>query len=181
MKRTLGIAAICITSAGAVIACGGDDGRSEDGASGGADSTEAAATNASDLAREEKQTSAGSSAKGASVRVMKSRYGRMLFDGSGRALYLFTRERSSRSRCYGDCARAWPPFFTKGKPRARSGVKSSLLGTTRRRDGKMQVTYGGHPLYYYVTDRKPGQVTCQDVVEFGGTWLVVSPSGRAIR
>jgi hypothetical protein len=56
-----------------------------------------------------------------------------------------------------------------------------LLGTTRRRDGNTQVTYRGHPLYYYVRDRKPGQILCQDVVEFGGTWLVVSPSGRAVR
>lgn len=111
---------------------------------------------------------------------MRSRYGRVLFDGRPR-LYLFTRERSSRSRCYGACATAWPPFLTTGEPRARTGARESLLGTTRRRDGKTQVTYRGHPLYYYVTDRKPGQITCQDVVEFGGTWLVVSPSGRAVR
>ena len=115
------------------------------------------------------------------MKVMNSRYGRMLFDAKGRALYLFTRERTSRSRCYGDCAEAWPPFLTRGKPRARSGVKPSLLGTTRRRDGRTQVTYSGQPLYYYVDDREPGQVLCQDVVEFGGTWLVVSPRGEAIR
>jgi predicted lipoprotein with Yx(FWY)xxD motif len=112
---------------------------------------------------------------------MSSRYGRMLFDGAGRALYLFTRDRTTRSRCYGDCATAWPPFLTKAEPQARGGARSSLLGTTRRRDGKQQVTYRGHPLYYYVDDRKPGQVLCQDVAEFGGTWLVVAPDGRAIR
>ena len=112
---------------------------------------------------------------------MNTRYGRVLFDGEGRALYLFTRERTGRSRCYGDCASAWPSFLTKGRPRARSGVKSSLLGTTRRRDGKTQVIYRGHPLYYYVGDRKAGQILCQDVNEFGGTWLVVSPSGQPVR
>jgi predicted lipoprotein with Yx(FWY)xxD motif len=115
------------------------------------------------------------------VKVMNTRYGRMLFDGKGRALYLFTRERSSRARCYGDCAVAWPPFFARGKLKAGEGAKARLLGTSRRRDGRRQVTYRGHPLYYYVTDIKPGQVTCQNVEEFGGTWLVVAPNGRAIR
>jgi predicted lipoprotein with Yx(FWY)xxD motif len=179
MKRASGIAVLCVALAGLLGACGGDDGGSEGAASGTTDGTETTAANTSDGAREEKRSR--SSRKGASVKVMDSRYGRMLFDGKGRALYLFTREGSSRSRCYGDCARAWPPFLTKGKPRARGDVKSTLLGTTRRRDGKKQVTYGGHPLYYYVSDRKPGQVTCQDVAEFGGTWLVISPRGRAIR
>jgi predicted lipoprotein with Yx(FWY)xxD motif len=114
------------------------------------------------------------------VRVMKTRYGRILVDGSGRALYLFTRENSAKPRCYGGCAAAWPVFHARGKVHAGSGADAALIGTTRRRDGRRQVTYAGHPLYYYVTDRKPGQVTCQDVVEFGGTWLVVAPSGRAI-
>jgi predicted lipoprotein with Yx(FWY)xxD motif len=114
------------------------------------------------------------------VRVMRTRYGRILVDGSGRALYLFTRERGSAARCYGACAEAWPVFYARGKVRAGSGADGELIGTTRRRDGRRQVTYDGHPLYYYVTDRKPGQVTCQNVAEFGGTWLVVAPSGRAI-
>jgi predicted lipoprotein with Yx(FWY)xxD motif len=111
---------------------------------------------------------------------MSSLYGRMLFDGKGRALYLFTRERTSRARCYGDCAVAWPPFYARGALKAGAGAKTRLLGTTRRRDGRRQVTYRGHPLYYYVTDVKSGQVTCQNVEEFGGTWLVVAPSGNAI-
>jgi predicted lipoprotein with Yx(FWY)xxD motif len=150
-------------------ACGGSD---------SSDSTAAAPSNT-------RATNAGAArnrGQGASVKVMNTRYGRMLFDGRGRALYLFTRESgSSASRCYGECAAAWPPFFTRGKPRAGSGTRASLLGTTRRRDGRTQVTYRGQPLYYYVSDRKPGQVTCQNVAEFGGTWLVVSPGGQAIR
>ena len=181
MKRILGTVALCLVSSGTIVACGGGDEGSNEPASNSAYDRSAAVTNASDAAREGNKPSGRSSRKGASVKVMNSRYGRMLFDGKGRALYLFTRERTSRSRCYGDCAEAWPPFLTRGKPRARSGVKSSLLGTTRRRDGRMQVTYRGQPLYYYVDDREPGQVLCQDVVEFGGTWLVVSPSGEAIR
>jgi predicted lipoprotein with Yx(FWY)xxD motif len=120
-------------------------------------------------------------AGGTVITVRRSRYGRVLFDGRGRALYLFTRERGSRSRCYGACATAWPPAFTDGAPRAAGGARQRLLGTTRRRDGRTQVTYGGHPLYYYVGDTGPGVINCQDVVEFGGTWLVLGPDGRAIR
>jgi predicted lipoprotein with Yx(FWY)xxD motif len=115
------------------------------------------------------------------VRVMRTRYGRMLVDGSGRAVYLFTREATTKSRCYGACAQAWPVFFAHGRVRAGSGADAGLVGTTTRRDGRRQVTYDGHPLYYYVTDRAPGQVTCQNVAEYGGTWLVVAPGGGAIR
>ena len=74
---------------------------------------------------------------------------------------------------------AWPPVYTSGRPRARAGVDADLLGhRPKRRGGRRQVTYNGHPLYYYVTDTRPGQITCQDVTEFGGTWLVVDPAGR---
>jgi predicted lipoprotein with Yx(FWY)xxD motif len=162
MKRRLELVAVCVAFTSVLGACGGGDEGSEGAASGLSSSKNAAV-------------------KGAALKVMNSRYGRMLFDANGRALYLFTRDRTSRSRCYGDCASAWPPFLAKGKPQGRGGVKAGLLGTTARRGGKTQITYRGHPLYYYVGDRKPGQVLCQDVAEFGGTWLIVSPSGRAIR
>ncbi len=117
----------------------------------------------------------------AEVTVRASRYGRVLVAGRGRALYHFTRERTTRPRCYGACAEAWPPFLTDGRPSARRGARASLLGTVRRRDGNRQVTYRGRSLYYYVGDRRPGQILCQNVLEFGGRWLVVSPTGRAVR
>jgi predicted lipoprotein with Yx(FWY)xxD motif len=127
--------------------------------------------------------SAGAAAPqaGATLTIRSSSYGRILFDGRGRALYAFTRDRGKQSRCYGACAAAWPVYYAKGRLRASAGVKQSLLGTTRRRDGRLQVTYAGRPLYYYVGDRSPGQVRCQNVVEFGGTWLVVRPSGQLVR
>ena len=109
-----------------------------------------------------------------------SQYGRVIFTGHNRAIYLFARDRGGKSSCYGACAKAWPPFLTRGEPSAARGARSSLLGTARRSDGTTQVTYRGHPLYYYVGDRRPGQVLCQGVVQFGGTWFVVSPSGRAV-
>jgi len=120
-------------------------------------------------------------AAGDDVKVDASRFGRILVDGHGRTLYLFTRDRNGRSRCYGACAQAWPPQLTKGAQVAGKGLDRRKLGTTTRRGGATQVTYAGHPLYYYVGDRKPGQILCQNVVEFGGTWLVVSPAGRAVR
>ena len=122
------------------------------------------------------------SASASTVKVDASRYGDILVDGKGRTLYLFTKERTKKARCYGDCARAWPPFLSKGKaPRAGKGTDGRLVGTTKRRHGKRQVTYNGHPLYYYVTDDQPGEITCQDVFEFGGTWLLVQPGGRPER
>jgi predicted lipoprotein with Yx(FWY)xxD motif len=118
---------------------------------------------------------------GATLTVRRTRYGTILADGRGRILYEFTRDgTANRSRCYGDCAVAWPPFYTRGQPRVR-GVARKHLGTTRRRDGRLQVTYRGKPLYYYVTDTRPGQVTCQAVPEFGGTWYVTNPDGRTNR
>jgi predicted lipoprotein with Yx(FWY)xxD motif len=126
-------------------------------------------------------TPAAAGAATTTVKVHKSRYGRILVDGQGRTLYLFTRDRGAKSRCYGACARAWPPFLAKSDPQAAGGANAAKLGTTARRGGATQVTYAGHPLYYYVNDRRPGQILCQDVAEFGGTWLVVSPAGRAIR
>jgi predicted lipoprotein with Yx(FWY)xxD motif len=116
-----------------------------------------------------------------SVTVRDSRFGAIVTDGGGRTLYLFTRERSARSRCYGSCAAAWPPLIVHGPLVAGRGARRGLLGTTRRRDGSRQVTYRGHPLYYYVGERRAGEILCQNVVEFGGTWLVVSPVGKAIR
>ena len=114
--------------------------------------------------------------------VRSTRYGSILSDGRGFALYAFTRDRrGGSSRCYGACAKAWPVYFAGGRLVAGKGVKRALLGTTRRRDGRRQITYNGRPLYYYVGDRSPGQVLCQNVDEFGGTWLVARPSGALVR
>jgi predicted lipoprotein with Yx(FWY)xxD motif len=126
-------------------------------------------------------SAAAAGTSGTTLTVRNSTYGSILFDGGGRALYAFTRDpRGGASRCYGACAKAWPVYFAKGKVLAGSGVKQSLIGTTRRRDGRRQVTYGGRPLYYYVGDGV-GQVKCQGVDEFGGTWLVVRASGKLVR
>jgi predicted lipoprotein with Yx(FWY)xxD motif len=114
------------------------------------------------------------------VKVRGSEYGKVLVDARGRTLYLLDSETAGRSECYGECARAWPPLLTKGSPKARGEAKQGLLGRTTRRGGGRQVTYRGHPLYRYAPEG-PRQILCQDVFEFGGTWLVVKPSGRPVR
>jgi predicted lipoprotein with Yx(FWY)xxD motif len=114
------------------------------------------------------------------VRILPSAYGPILFDGRGQVVYGFTRDRLNLSRCYGECARAWPPFIARARPRAGRNVNPRLLGTTRRRDGKLQVTYAGKPLYFYVNEGRR-QVRCHNVFLNGGLWLVVRPSGRYVR
>jgi predicted lipoprotein with Yx(FWY)xxD motif len=125
----------------------------------------------------EASTSHVTAAAGTRVVVGKSQFGPMLFNSKRQAIYVFSADSRRRSNCYADCARLWPPVYTTGMPRAGSGVKASLLGTTRRRDGRFQVTYAGRPLYYYLHEG-PGQVLCHDVNLNGGIWKVVAPSGR---
>lgn len=117
-----------------------------------------------------------------SITVRSSAYGQILFADRGRALYAFTRDtKGGRSTCSGACAAAWPPYLVSARPRATAGVRAPLLGTVRRSDGKLQATYGGRPLYFYVSDRAPGQVLCQNVSEFGGLWLVLRSTGKLVR
>jgi plastocyanin len=92
-------------------------------------------------------------------------------------LYLYTNDTKNTSTCYDKCATAWPPLLTSGAPAVGAGADASLLGTTTRTDGKMQVTYNGWPLYYWFKDQKAGDTTGQLV---GGVWFVVSPKGDKI-
>src|SRR6266542_5943601 len=114
------------------------------------------------------------------VTARSSAYGRILFDGRGFALYAFTRDRARHSACTNKCAKKWPPYVVTRRPAARKGIDASLLGTLVRSDGRRQATYAGRPLYYYVHDRKPLQVLCQNVRGFGGLWLVLRPDGKLV-
>ena len=125
--------------------------------------------------------SSGSSEAGQKLKLRNTRYGPILFDANDRVLYGFTRDkRGGKSTCYAACAAAWPVYFSKGRVRAMRGVKQALIGTVRRRNGRLQVTYNGWPLYYYAHEG-PREVKCQNVNEFGGLWLVVKASGRLVR
>jgi predicted lipoprotein with Yx(FWY)xxD motif len=117
---------------------------------------------------------------GTKVAVAGSKLGRILVDGRGRTLYLFARDMNGRSACSGSCATYWPPLITSGRPRAGAGAKASLLGTTRRSDGRLQVTYRHHPLYTYVGDASKGQTSGQGLNLSGGLWWVLSPAGNKI-
>jgi predicted lipoprotein with Yx(FWY)xxD motif len=157
--RPLGIAAVPVAVGIAIAGCGGS-------------STQTTSQPATQTG------SQASSSVPAELTVQSSHYGPTIFDSHHRVLYQFAADHTHKSTCYGACAKAWPPMLTNGQPKAISGLDSSLLGTTTRKDGSQQVTYAGHPLYYFSED-KPGKIMCQHVKLHGGFWYVVKPNGMA--
>jgi predicted lipoprotein with Yx(FWY)xxD motif len=118
--------------------------------------------------------------KGTLVALGKTPLGRVLVDARGRTLYLFDNDKHGKSACYGACAAYWPPLLSSAKPRPGKGVRASLLGVTKRTDGKRQVTYAGHPLYTFVGDKKAGQTSGEGLTDFGAAWDAVAASGRTV-
>jgi predicted lipoprotein with Yx(FWY)xxD motif len=114
------------------------------------------------------------------ISVASTRLGQILVDGSGRTVYLFEADKGTNSTCYNACAQAWPPVNASGAPHATGAASPALLGTTRRKDGTTQVTYAGHPLYYFIADKKPGDMNGQGLSQFGAKWYVLAPSGKKI-
>jgi predicted lipoprotein with Yx(FWY)xxD motif len=121
------------------------------------------------------------SAQSASVKVAPSSLGRILVDSHGKTLYLWAHDKGRKSTCNGQCAKYWPPLVTRGRPKAGAGALSSLIGASRRSDGRTQVTYHGHPLYYYVGDKRAGDVKGEGLTGFGGRWDPVSAGGSAVQ
>jgi len=162
----------------ALIACGGSDDEPDNAAPAakvGGVAADADAKNGTEGANAKPKPEA----MGTEIAIGESQFGEIVFDGSNQAIYLFDKETSSKAECYADCADAWPPVLTEGKPVAGDGVNQELLGTTERDDGSAQVTYAGQPLYYYAHE-EPGQVLCHNVSEFGGLWLVLNAAGNAL-
>jgi predicted lipoprotein with Yx(FWY)xxD motif len=116
----------------------------------------------------------------AAVKTRHGKLGTFLVDGGGRTLYLFKKDTTSRSTCTGECAKAWPPLVTTGAPAASGSARKALLKTSKRSDGRTQVTYNGHPLYRFSEDKKAGDVKGQGVDAFGGRWYAVTPSGKRL-
>ena len=164
MKRLIALA--IATAAVAVIAagCGGAGSGGGSGSAYGGTPKPAAATTAG----------------GAAVAIRTTELGPTLVDSHGRTLYLFEKDTTTASTCDGACASVWPPLTTNGKPQAQAGISAAKLGTTKRNDGKVEVTYAGHPLYYYVSDTEPGQLSGEGLDQFGATWDAVAPSGIGI-
>ena len=119
-------------------------------------------------------------AKGTVVSTAKTSLGRIIVKSNGHTLYLLGKDRNGKSTCSGQCASFWPPLITSGKPRVTNGARAALIGTTRRTDGRLQVTYNHHPLYTFVKDTKAGQTNGEGVSAFGGIWDAVSPAGTKI-
>ena len=123
------------------------------------------------------KTSAGTPA---TVGVMSTSLGKILVDAQGRTLYLFQKDSGTTSTCTGACATFWPPLTAPGTPTSGSGANASLIGISKRQDGKSQVTYNGHPVYLYSGDHNPGDANGEGVVAFGASWFAVSPSGSQV-
>lgn len=157
MRKGLALAPLSLAVAVAVAGCGGDD--------------QPAAAQAA---------SATAAPKHATVKTRSGALGTYLVDARGRTLYLFEKDTGKRSTCSGACAQAWPPLITRAKPQAAGGAKASLLSTSRRANGAKQVTYKGHPLYFFAPDTAAGQTKGQGVDGFGALWWVLAPSGKAI-
>jgi predicted lipoprotein with Yx(FWY)xxD motif len=125
-------------------------------------------------------TSTQAASGAATIAVRTTPRGRILVDGRGMTLYLFEKDTGTKSMCSGSCATFWPPATTKGAAKAGSGLDAGKLGTTARADGATEVTYNGHPLYYYAGDKKPGDTTGQGLDAFGALWYVLSPAGKEV-
>ena len=150
--------------------CGDDDATRPDGGS-------AEATMQKDDTAVEQDDAGMEHRKETTITLGNSEFGSMLFDSRQQAIYVFENDRKGETVCYDECAEAWPPVFTNGKPKAGKGVDASLLGTVKRRDGKLQATYAGRPLYFYAHER-PGEVECHNVDLNGGFWWVIGPDGE---
>jgi predicted lipoprotein with Yx(FWY)xxD motif len=106
--------------------------------------------------------------------------GAVLVDSEGLTVYEFGKDQGTTSSCYGECEKAWPPVISKGQPTAGEGASASELGTTERKDGSLQVTYAGHPLYTFVEDQAPGEANGNGSEAFGGQWWALDESGSAV-
>jgi predicted lipoprotein with Yx(FWY)xxD motif len=119
-------------------------------------------------------------AQAGTISMRHTGLGNVLVDSHGRTLYLFEKDRGMTSSCAGACASIWPPVTATGKPGAGTGLSATKIGLVKRSDGTMQVSYGGHPLYAYVGDAKPGDTKGEGLNQFGAKWYVLAPSGRKI-
>ena len=157
LKRTVLIAALAVALAAAGVAA------------------------AAAVSHQSSRSLAAGKATAGRVMLHQTKLGKVLATSSGRTLYLFMKDKNGRSACNGSCTSYWPPLMKKGALRAGPGVKAKLLGTTKRKNGKLQATYNGHPLYLYAADASAGQISGQGLSFFGGKWYVVAAVGKPIK
>jgi predicted lipoprotein with Yx(FWY)xxD motif len=172
VNRAVYALCLLVALAGVFAGCGGDG----DSGSSGSESASATTTPASDnedASDEKPEKGAWGVVFGAEGEAL----GLILYDLSGHTLYTFGRDKGSTSTCYGACAKTWPPALTEGKPRADGEAIPAKVGTTKRRDGTVQLTYAGHPLYTYSRDRS-AEVNGNGIESFGGEWHAIRPNGE---
>jgi predicted lipoprotein with Yx(FWY)xxD motif len=187
MKRLTLLLVTGLLAAGLLAAGCGDDDSSDSSSDAAAEQAamkkEEAAMKREEAAMKKEEAAAaamkdeGRSGTGTEITLGDSEFGSMLFDSEQQAIYIFENDSRNKTACFGECAAAWPPVYTSGKPQAGKGVNASLLGTIERRDGRLQVTYAGQPLYFYANEG-PGEVKCHNVNLNGGFWWVVGPDGQ---
>jgi predicted lipoprotein with Yx(FWY)xxD motif len=186
-RRICALALAAVATALVVAGCGGGGGSSSGssggayGGGGGSSSSEESSSQTGAYAppakgSEEEPASAGEAANVSLAPV--GDLGKVLVESKGLTLYDFHKDEGGMSSCYGACAEAWPPLLTTGAPQPGNGASASMLGTVERKDGTMQVTYAGHPLYTFVEDEKPGESNGNDVKAFGGQWYALKGSGE---
>lgn len=180
----LQLKALALAAAAALIVagCGGGDATSESAYGGeGESSSQSAYGGGGRSYGEGSTTGAPTSAEGGKAATVSvgsvPELGRVLVDSEGFTLYDFHKDKGATPSCYGPCASAWPPLLTDGPPQPSNGASASKLGTTKRNDGTMQVTYAGHPLYTYSLDDKPGDAKGNDTDAFGAEWYALTPQG----
>lgn len=165
LRRAFFATGACGVLAAAAVGCGNS-------------SNDSSSTAAETPATTPAATTAGSTGE---VTLADSGLGQILVGGDGHTLYLFEKDTNGdASTCTGDCAAAWPPLTTKGKPKAGSGVDAAKLTTLTRDDGTTQVAYNGHPLYYYAEDEAPGDTNGNDSDEFGAEWYAMTAAGESV-
>ncbi|MFD6274816.1 hypothetical protein ACFWFI_04440 [Streptomyces sp. NPDC060209] len=173
-RRTRTAATLASALLIATAAAGCSDNGPDSGSASGTD------TGVQHTGRQADVPAAPSKSPAATVSVTNGTYGKSLVDEKGMTLYVFDKDTKNKSHCTDTCAKAWPPLLDATAPTAGSGVKSNLLKTTTRSDGKKQVTYNGHPLYRFDEDEKAGDTNGQAVDAFGAKWYVISPEGKQI-
>src|SRR4051794_20396046 len=172
MSRLFSFAALAVTGALVLAACGG---------SGTSSSSGSGSTPGQGAAKPSTPKASNTSGKASAVSTKTSSLGTFLVDANGRTLYLWDADHGAKSTCSGACAQEGPPLTSPATPKAGGAVKASLLGTSKRSDGSREVTYAGHPLYYFEGDTQPGQTTGQGSDGFGAPWWVVTPAGKALQ
>jgi predicted lipoprotein with Yx(FWY)xxD motif len=127
-----------------------------------------------------KTTSSSAVPAGSAVALRTTSLGKTLVDANGRTLYLFEGDKRNVSTLSNAGLAVWPRFVAAGKVKAEAGAQAAKLGTITSPGGVRQVTYNGHPLYYFAGDSKPGSTRGQALNEFGALWYVLGSSGNAI-